>query len=425
MSKEARLVSVAFQPFSSSNVRWETWEKQLELEILALDLRSDAKKAGLLLRCLGGENLEKVLDWVKPQDPMKMSFEDLLVLLRQKFGKKMCKTSARLKLLHEQQQPGESVKDYVSRMTQLFGQADLSNMTPEDFGVLLVMRGISDEETRQYMWNPDRKISSVDKLCEIATTFELSRKVASEVKASIVSRETPLTLNILGKDGNPCRNCGRQHSRDNCAAKKIVCWDCDQTGHFAKFCPKRNRRVHALNPREGEYDSGASSSGEDSKPCRGKLNGVNAFKQFDHSLLTVSSGQDDDEKVPPIMSQVEVNGVPLNFIYDTGASVSVVSKQVWTKLGRPQLYKLSGPIKSYNGNIRVLGKCFINVRMKGYRTKLWLTVVDKGPSLLGRNWMSDLGGIGLSNSTRIKGFDLGTSKHHGTPCFEVGKVSQI
>ena len=99
----------------------------------------------------------------------------------------------------------------------------------------------------------------------------------------------------------------------------------------------------------------------------------------------------DTVSVPQYLVNVEVNNQVLRMEIDTGASVSIISKQQYQKLGLGGLVTSDISLSTITGErLEVLGKCKVSIRYgdKCY-DDLWLYVADsKGTALLGRDWLS-------------------------------------
>ncbi|XP_065324165.1 uncharacterized protein LOC135931174 [Gordionus sp. m RMFG-2023] len=85
---------------------------------------------------------------------------------------------------------------------------------------------------------------------------------------------------------------------------------------------------------------------------------------------------------------VRMNGVPIEFDYDTGAQVSVIGKQYWDEIGRPKL----GPTKplSVYGNqpLDVLGETVVRVRLEKISRSLPIVVTRSNDiPLFGLPWI--------------------------------------
>ena len=164
-----------------------------------------------------------------------------------------------------------------------------------------------------------------------------------------------------------------------CRFRTRVCYQCGIKGHLRSVCP-----------------------GEPAKPNK-SLDGKRsqAVKQVaehqpdqdnndDFTLWTIT----DDQKAGYHVN-VLVNGKHIQMELDTGAAVSVVSEQEWNELfPKTQLDCYGGgSLRGYSGQqLDVKGQKLVEVQYGRQKLRLPLVVIggNKRPSLLGRDWLSNL-----------------------------------
>ncbi|KAL1426842.1 hypothetical protein MTO96_017922 [Rhipicephalus appendiculatus] len=102
---------------------------------------------------------------------------------------------------------------------------------------------------------------------------------------------------------------------------------------------------------------------------------------------------------PPFTVTVEVCGKPLRMEVDTGASVSVMAKsRLLQLLPSVPVQPSQVFLRSYSGKLnKVQGKADVHVKFHDKEADLPIFLAGDGsPTLLGRNWMQELG-IGVSD----------------------------
>ena len=154
--------------------------------------------------------------------------------------------------------------------------------------------------------------------------------------------------------------------------KEATCHYCHKKGHIIRVCRiKQNHR----------------SPGKLSI----KTNLVQTVNEpnEDYSLFTLGSTHS-----PPLRVEVYLDQQPVSMQVDMGATVSVISHNVFQSLwdSPPSLMKSDVKLQSYTGEqIGVIGCFTTSVSYQGQKKYLPLLVVEgSGPSLLGRNWLSSL-----------------------------------
>ena len=110
-----------------------------------------------------------------------------------------------------------------------------------------------------------------------------------------------------------------------------------------------------------------------------------------YNLFTIAgSGQD------PILVEVTVNGSPVRMELDTGASLSLLSKNTYEKIPSLQLQPTDVQLKTYTGEVVV-----VTVNYGEQMQQLVVYVVNgNGPNLMGRDWISSLK-VSIGNIHRL------------------------
>uniref|UniRef100_A0A914P660 RNA-directed DNA polymerase n=1 Tax=Panagrolaimus davidi TaxID=227884 RepID=A0A914P660_9BILA len=373
-------------PMFSKESKWEVWKAQLEVYIAARALTSKKSKALALLQCLNPDIFEQVIDWVAPDQPHEKDYDVLINLLQSKFSSKPNLLALRVKFLNEKQEAGQATQEYFGKLTQLVGKCDIKNMSAEDFAVLVILKGISNDELRQYLMMPTHDISTAEKVQQLALSFEQSKQAALDIKNEC--KPKTFSLNQLDKKRkvSKCYRCGgNYHEFSQCPAKDSVCHNCNKKGHFEKVCrsakkPQKDQtaKFHRdSSKRKQQYQVDISANDE--------AGYATAYGNDIPSLLALSAKSDD--YTPPIILESYINDVKVLFQHDSGAVCTVVNEKVWQDIGKPLLQPASMNLRSYNSNIPLLGQCKVKVKFEAEEKEAWLVIVKNGASLLGRNWI--------------------------------------
>ena len=129
--------------------------------------------------------------------------------------------------------------------------------------------------------------------------------------------------------------------------------------------------------------SQAAESAEASSP----LNGYGLFN------LGSGSSQQVGKTAAPLMLPLTLNGTQVEMELDTGAAVSLMTKQQWDRLPtRSALAHSTVTLRTYTGeHVHVHDEATVRVGYAGQEHTLSLVVVDgKGPALFGRNWLQTI-----------------------------------
>ena len=177
---------------------------------------------------------------------------------------------------------------------------------------------------------------------------------------------------------NACYRCGGlgHYGRDpQCPAHGKECGKCHKKDHFAKVC--KTNQANAVN--DGGYDEEHSTSGE-------------ACEYAFHT--TINSVSADD------LYQIEVGGVRLNVLPDSGANSNIVDENTWETLKSKNVKCVSSAstcnkrIYSYANDkpLSVKGtfKCEVKAG-KGRSQAEFIVVKGKGVPLIGKKTATNLG----------------------------------
>ena len=158
----------------------------------------------------------------------------------------------------------------------------------------------------------------------------------------------------------PCASCGEQgHHRANCKYRNFTCYSCGKAGLIADACRGKKTK---LNNVEGTLETDVA---------------CDPFSTTMYKLSTNRHG---------INIPVEINGKVIQMELNTGAGVSIISKETFDKhFKHIQLEPCTAQLHKYTDDpIRVCGQFSPSVRYSNQCTSLPLLVVEgSGPSLFG------------------------------------------
>ncbi|XP_072142222.1 uncharacterized protein [Dermacentor andersoni] len=213
------------------------------------------------------------------------------------------------------------------------------------------------------------QIGQVEAFDETAVERALALEEAKKNVEEAHAKEAADELHKMGTEGETKRK------------RFFECYRCGSDSHFSRACPhiadkctKCGKKGHIQPACRGPKQKPASS---------GKL--VRTLQSDDTGNVQMLSQRTRH----PITVEVEIQGVPLRMELDTGATVSVISRQQFKKLRPPsKLEPTALRLKTYTGEVQPCGGFNAAVRYKDQVGDLPLCVVYYGgPALLGREWL--------------------------------------
>lgn len=180
-----------------------------------------------------------------------------------------------------------------------------------------------------------------------------------------------------------CFRCGkRNHTPDSCFQLKSRCHRCQKTGHIATKCT-----VPRL-PQRPPFKRG-TIRGKIKKQGRiGNLQEVEAVEEFvNKSVWPMFTIVDSRQRCIEFIVPVVIKGKNVDMELDTGASVTIIPKNVWYDVLATDL-----KLRSYSGHeIPMAGEAEFRVSHHNQEVSLPVFITENdGPVLMGRDWLATL-----------------------------------
>ena len=173
-----------------------------------------------------------------------------------------------------------------------------------------------------------------------------------------------------------CYWCGDRHLASQCKFWTAGCHRCHKTGHIAKVC-------------KSKLEEKSHHSGKNSHHYLEEIPDLPDTDDSSYGLFTLQSETHD-----PILIQLEQN-VPVRMELDTGALLTLINKASYDLIAQNGEAALEQPVvnlRTYTGEaVKMLGSTTVEVKYGEKCIHLTVYVVEeKGPNLLGIDWLSKL-----------------------------------
>ncbi|XP_065076498.1 uncharacterized protein K02A2.6-like [Ochlerotatus camptorhynchus] len=149
---------------------------------------------------------------------------------------------------------------------------------------------------------------------------------------------------------SPCWNCGAMHFNRDCTYKQHKSNDCGLVGHREGYCSSVRKKPQII-------------GFQVERPTESCLN-----------------------------ENTQVNGVDVRLQLDTGSDISVVSKRIWEKVGKPPIMPSTERAATASGDpLKLLFKFVCTVSINGEQRQTQFYVVEKSLQLLGIDMLDAFG----------------------------------
>ena len=402
--------------FKESEEDFETYLSRVKLYFEANDI-DDKKQKSVFLTLLGPKVFGLAKTLCAPQTLDKCSLDDITKALTSHYTPKVIVIYERYKFYSRNQEQGETIKDFVAKLRELASTCKFKDSLDDMLRDRFVM-GLCSAATQQNL------------LAESELTFDKAVKVATAREAALrdatAAHKLGITANVNhGRDnvhlvkGNKsnnfksgeqnsnsskksippksaCFGCGGKHWKKDCPFKDSECHGCKQVGHIKKMCKNKN-----MSKSKSTYYIEKNEDAHGNAP-------VNPNAEYEYTFSVRDSG-----KIPPINVNVLLNNKKLEMELDTGATRTIIPKNIFYKLWpvaseRPVLQDAKINLQTYGGsNLKIHGEIEVMAKLEntGLDIQSRLVIVDnQGPCLLGRDLISSLqlNNFKLSEINKIK-----------------------
>ena len=380
-----------------------------------------------------------------------VNYQRIKLLLIEHLDPKPTVLSERFKFYHASQGKEESTVQYVARLRDLFSKCGFTDFSARMLDQFIM--GLQSREVQEHLLQCDLAELTMTRAFEKVCAMDRSRREALNFR--INDNPSTSTVEVHGLQSTVvCSQCGlKGHVKKNCQTK---CHGCKQTGHIRKNCSskkkyitpkkqfKRKKHVNQVVEHSDESET-ENFVGESLFFCEELESSVEyleeniiadlqdipniandkadyvaadnfavlqdnsdmiRFKAENIAITSFADLHDDIENLHEIASDitVEINDRSLNFEFDSGASITVISENELSGMNL-DLTRSSKKLRIANGNVvDVVYKVLVDARIDGQSRKgLTLYVVEeKFPSLLGREWISEFWGTDWLQ--KVRGF---------------------
>ncbi|KAK2578340.1 hypothetical protein KPH14_012794 [Odynerus spinipes] len=380
--------NIAIDIFDSANTSWKRWLMRFEGAVAVFGI-VEAKKVAYLLHFIGSKSFDILCDRLAPEDPYKKTYEELTAKLEEFYAPAPLEVAENFRFHQRKQMEGENVQQFVAALHKLSINCKFGEYLKTALRNQLVF-GLSSKRIQSRLL--EIKDLTFDKAVETAISMELSEKDTNQIHSGTVSvdyvsqNETrkknhrqeqkqkpsidarPHTFVKSKRHTNPgfkpnsynvsCFRCGGKHFATKCTLnKEIVCGNCGIKGHVRKVCMRKNQAA-AIN--------------------------VNDILWMETEHL---------EYREKYFVTLKVEGRPMRLEIDSGAAVTIVSKDFIKRwLPNVPIAKSNLKLTTYcKSIISVLGYVRVKVEYKNISKMLNMYVSDKNREpLLGREWIRQL-----------------------------------
>ena len=392
--------------FDTQHEEWPQYVERLDQFFEANDLTGDAKatkRRATFLTVIGPGPYKLLRSLISPAKPTDKTYDELVQKLTEHYSPTPSEVMQRFRFNSRSRKEGESVAAYLAELRRLAEHCNYGDTLDKMLRDRLVW-GINDAGIQRKLLQENDPLTLARTLT-IAKGAETADKNLKEMKAPVQELDStsssPASVKVKSEPvqkihakkklsstkgaqgGVTCHRCGNPgHLATACRFKDKVCRKCKKRGHLARVC-------RSMPPPSSQ---GSQSRRPTSQPVR-QVDEESEDDSDDSMQHVYTLEQERDARLPPIKVHMELDHCSVPMEVDTGASVSIMPETLYHKLWpRRGLKETTIRLQTYSKEpIPVVGATQVHVAYEGQTATLPLVVVKgKGPTLLGRNWLSKI-----------------------------------
>lgn len=377
-------IGAAIAPFETTtgnlSQKWKRWLRSFKYYTEGKGIEDAKQKKSLLLHCAGPE-VQDIFETLTVEAEG-CPYGNAEKALNAYFAPHTNLVYEKHIFRRMEQKADETIDQFVMRLRSQAVNCSFADQDGEILGQI-IDKCQSTALRRRLIEKPCTLKEAMDK----ARSMESAEKQAVEIENKIEEKQQ---VNKIEKKVITCYRCGRKghwSTDKKCPGRNMTCEKCGLKGHATERCRTKNVAGKEKNTNTNK--------------CRKKAYNVEE-KSDDESeyAFTICEISNKNANLGEVMVDVQLGGVNIQMMIDSGSNCNVVDKDTWSDLKKKRIRCTSSKCDKQSigvygeFSVTILGRFETDIKLKSGRSlqKIEVNVIEKkGTPILGRNAAIQLG----------------------------------
>lgn len=359
------------------DVWFKRWEDTFQNDFSSKDSKW---KARLLVRKLGTAEHKRFTNFILPQQPKDLNFEQTVSQLSEIFSEQLSLFNIRYNCLKLTKRESDDYVTFAGLVNSECEKFQLQSLTEDQFKCLIFVAGLqssqdADIRTRllsRLEQDKDITVKTLTAECQRLVNLKhdtnMIQQTVQPFPTSAVQAVIKNTDASTKRPPSACWSCGEWHFKRFCPFIKHQCQRCNRRGHKEGFCDTQG--TNTSNRRRNQRCDNLANI---------KSNSVFAAFKVDfesrRQYITLT-----------------INDIPVRLQLDTASDITLITRSTWESIGKPLVCSTNHQAHSASGNtLQLTGEvtCDVTFRNVHFEGTCYLTNLPN-LNLLGLDWMFKL-----------------------------------